>query len=197
MCPAQSALNRFINLFPNTQFSFDPFRFSHAAKAFESCDSKYRAVFAEPKTNSRSSNSATMERSSNVGGRFDDNTSPAFGANSLNHSISGSGASIGSLAPTNKRSMLNDYATFMSSAVNPANFNNSSSSSSTNNGVAASSNEFQLNIICSSSINQDQLWRLFDIVPGLEYCHITGDCGRNSNYATVAYCTFDAAQYAR
>lgn len=66
------------------------------------------------------------------------------------------------------------------------------------NGNKANSNvEVQLNIICSSSVNQDQLWRLFDIVPGLEYCKITGECDRNSNYAVAAYNNFDAAQYAR
>lgn len=168
------------------------FRFSHAASAFENCDTKYRAVFAEPKTNSRPTSNGVSERGNSAGGRFDDNVLPSFSSSNIGHSNTGtSGTSIGNVG-TNKRSMMNDYATFMSSAVNNTNF----SSSNSNSGLS-SANEFQLNIICSSTINQDQLWRLFDIVPGLEYCHITGDCGRNSNYATVAYCSLDAAQYAR
>lgn len=173
-------------------FFFIVCRFSHAASAFENCDSKYRAVFAEPKTNSRSSSNTSTERTNNVGGRFDDNVLPSFSTNNLNHSVTGgSGISIANMA-NNKRSMLNDYATFMNNVINPTNFNNTNS----NNGMS-SNHEYQLNIICSSTINQDQLWRLFDIVPSLEYCHITGDCGRNSNYATVSYCSMEAAQYAR
>lgn len=48
-----------------------------------------------------------------------------------------------------------------------------------------------------TQINQDQLWRLFDIIPGLEYCQLTGECGRNSNYASAVYSNADAAAYAR
>lgn len=76
--------------------------------------------------------------------------------------------------------------------MNPS--KNSFNASSGNNG---NNSEVQLNVIVSSSVNQDQLWRLFDIVPGLEYCHITGECNRNSNYATASYNSLDAAQYAR
>lgn len=85
-----------------------------------------------------------------------------------------------------------DFSAFLNNPVAPnkSNFNTSSG----NNG---NNSEVQLNVIVSSSVNQDQLWRLFDIVPGLEYCHITGECNRNSNYATVAYNNNDAAQYAR
>lgn len=153
------------------------FRFSHAAMAFENCGEKFRAVFAEPKTNSRSANNSSSDRS----GRFDDNLNNSFGSGNGNCGLGNTGGST--------RSLSNEYNAFVKSAIN-------ASSGSGNNG-ANSSNEFQLNIICSSSINQDQLWRLFDIIPGLEYCVITGDCGRTSNYATAAYNSHDAAQYAR
>lgn len=46
-------------------------------------------------------------------------------------------------------------------------------------------------------MNQDQLWRLFDIIPGLDYCQITGEYGRSSNYATAVYTNAEACAYAR
>lgn len=93
------------------------------------------------------------------------------------------------------RSSLSDYSPFLNSAVTPNNaVTTKFQQLAGNNG---NDTEVQLNIIVSSTVNQDQLWRLFDIVPGLDYCHITGECNRNSNYATAAYNSFGAAQYAR
>lgn len=46
-------------------------------------------------------------------------------------------------------------------------------------------------------LNQDQLWRLFDIIPGLEFCQITGECSRTSKYASAVYNNAEAAAYAR
>lgn len=162
---------------------FSAFRFSHAALAFEGCGSKYRAVFAEPKNSSRSSNNSSTDRG---GSRFDDSFNTLYGNNSGNSAGSSSGGMLAGAAHSTSRSSTSDYSSFFNSAVVP--------SSSAGGG---DSKEVQLNIICSSSVNQDQLWRLFDIVPGLEYCQITGECSRNSNYATATYNNFHAAQYAR
>lgn len=152
--------------------------------AFENCGGKFRAVFAEPKSNPRSSNNSSSER----GSRFDDNNlSTSFGSGNGSGGPSNTGGGGGGSG--SNRSLPNEYASFVNTAIH--------TSSSGNNGTSSNSNEFQLNIICSSSINQDQLWRLFDIIPGLEYCYITGDCGRTSNYATAAYNNYEAAHYAR
>lgn len=62
----------------------------------------------------------------------------------------------------------------------------------------AEKNETTLNVICSTQINQDQLWRLFDIIPGLDYCQINGECeGSIGNQATVVYSNLQSATYAR
>lgn len=74
-----------------------------------------------------------------------------------------------------------------------------------------------LEVICSNTINQDQLWRLFDIIPGLDYCQLTGESmfcsyssfglllmcfnyplgnGRNQE-ATVVYTNPESAVYAK
>lgn len=164
-------------------------RFTHAALAFEGVGGKYRAVFAEPKSSSRTVNSVSDRSSS----RFEDinMTTYAEAGGSSNHS--------------NRSSMTSasEYTAYFNSSVSPnnrASASDSGGSGSGGNGATtsiSSANEVQLHIIVSTSVNQDQLWRLCDIVPGLEYCHITGKCNRNSNYAIAAYNTFERAQYAR
>lgn len=106
-------------------------------------------------------------------------------------STSGSGSTANNSFGNNHASR-SDYSAFLNSPVTPS--KNSFNANATTN---ENQSEVQLNVIVSSTVNQDQLWRLFDIVPGLEYCHITGECNRNSNYATAAYSNMDAAQYAR
>lgn len=148
-------------------------RFTHAALAFEGVGGKYRAVFAEPKNSTRTSNNNnSTNRNSN---RHDDYgmMSSYGGSTSGNQSNNNFGSNPAAQSPGNSKFTVHTI---------------------TNNG---NNTEVQLNIIVSSTVNQDQLWRLFDIVPGLDYCHITGECNRNSNYATAAYNSFDAAQYAR
>lgn len=54
-----------------------------------------------------------------------------------------------------------------------------------------------LDVICSNNVNQDQLWRLFDIVPGLDYCRIMREDGPRTNEASVAYNSAEAANYAK
>ncbi|XP_073842484.1 RNA-binding protein 45-like [Musca autumnalis] len=53
-----------------------------------------------------------------------------------------------------------------------------------------------LNVIVSKTIKQDQLWRLFDIVPGLDYCQILKE-GDYNNEAIVVYHNPESAIYAK
>lgn len=117
----------------------------------------------------------------------------------------GGGGGGGSVNNSNNHGSRSDYSAFLNSPVVASSKGSYSATSGGGGGGGGGSSanegcgggEVQLNVIVSSSVNQDQLWRLFDIVPGLEYCHITGECNRNSNYATAAYSSFDKAQYAR
>jgi len=43
----------------------------------------------------------------------------------------------------------------------------------------------RLSVITSSNINQDQLWRLFDLVPGLDYCELKKGDSRGSRDRSV------------
>lgn len=174
------------------------FRFTHAALAFEGVGGKYRAVFAEPKNSTRTSNNNnSTNRNSN---RHDDyGMMSSYGGstsgNQSNNNFGSNHGSSGGGGGSCTRSSMSDYTPFLNNtaAQSPGN------SKFTVHTITSNGNntEVQLNIIVSSTVNQDQLWRLFDIVPGLDYCHITGECNRNSNYATAAYNSFDAAQYAR
>lgn len=53
--------------------------------------------------------------------------------------------------------------------------------------------------IVSPQINQDQLWKLFDVVPGLDYCHLRleGHPKPNRGVASIVYNSSQWAAYAK
>lgn len=57
----------------------------------------------------------------------------------------------------------------------------------------------KLIVIGSPSINQDQLWKLFDIIPGMDYCQLRleGDQRPTRSVAEVVYTNPQWAAYAR
>lgn len=130
---------------------------SSAAKAFEECDRKYKAVFAEPKkpkpdhTESKYNNGLSMSYE-NSGNNY---SASSFGKSSI-------GMEIVSHYPNSE-----GYT--------------------------------RLQVIAHPALNQDQLWKLFDIVPGLDYCHLKTDVRYRMprGQATVVYSHPSAAAYAR
>lgn len=55
--------------------------------------------------------------------------------------------------------------------------------------------DVKLVVICSSGLNQDRLWRLFDIAPGMKYCNIVTQNDINTT-ASVVYTSREDAQRA-
>jgi len=55
----------------------------------------------------------------------------------------------------------------------------------------------RLTIIAHGSLNQDQLWRLCDFFPGLDYCNVRHDQKSRQCYATTVYNSAPAAAYAK
>ncbi len=53
----------------------------------------------------------------------------------------------------------------------------------------------RLTIIAHRSLNQDQLWRLCDFFPGLDYCNVRHD--QNKSYASVVYNSQQSAALAK
>ncbi|XP_014235265.1 RNA-binding protein 45 isoform X1 [Trichogramma pretiosum] len=128
---------------------------SSAAKAFEECDKKYKAVFAEPK---RPKNESEPKYTNGNSMNYD-NSNSNYGNNYNKHSI---GMEIGANHP------------------NPEGYT-------------------KLQVIVHPAVNQDQLWRLFDIAPGLDYCHYKTENRYRvaRGQATVVYSNPAAAAYAR
>lgn len=137
------------------------FRFSSAALAFESCDSKYRAVFAEPKPFKNASSTSSLD--SNINGNNN------FGPDDRYD---------------NRNSLGNLMGIRMGSSGGqdlPGNHQHT---------------DCVLNVICSPMVSHDQLWRLFDIVPNMDYCKMNKDFELSSS-ATVVYSTPQSALHAR
>lgn len=138
-------------------------RFTDIAKAFENCDSKYKAVFAEPKP----------PKNDSFNMNFD----------TIGHDI-GRGAGRGGGGGggyDDPRRMSDDFG------ISPVKTMNS----------GGSMQEAMLTVICSPLLREEHLWRLFDIIPGLEYCRIHEDYLGRTISATVTYNNVAAAVYAK
>ncbi|XP_017875367.1 RNA-binding protein 45 [Ceratina calcarata] len=129
---------------------------SSAARAFEECDRKYKAVFAEPK----------KPKPEHVDVKYNNGISSHYDGASAGYSSSNFGRSSISL----------EIAT---------NYPNSEGYT-------------HLQVLAHPALNQDQLWKLFDIVPGLDYCHLKNErCRLPRGQAVVVYSNPSAAAYAR
>ncbi|XP_050714485.1 RNA-binding protein 45-like isoform X3 [Eriocheir sinensis] len=150
-------------------------RMSHAAKAFESCDRSFKPVFADPKP----------QKSDGI--KFD-----GGGRGDIRGELRGSeagygGYSSGPITPhiNNHHSPFDAISYMDTSGLNPE-------------GVT------RLTVIASPTLNQDQLWKLFDLIPGLDYCDLRKDhkSGQMVHHqargvATVVYNNIQSATYAK
>lgn len=151
-------------------------KFYYAAVAFENCSAKYKAVFAEPK-------GSTRTQRDQYGRPSEDNplySSSGRGNSNFNGGSSSSGGG-GSNSYNNdwNVSQNNDMAAFLRMQNVPV----------------AQPSCLEVNV--SNCVNQDQLWRLFDIIPGLDYCQIMREHGPRTNEALVVYDNPEAAIYAK
>ncbi|XP_034482691.1 RNA-binding protein 45 [Drosophila innubila] len=154
-------------------------KFYYAAVAFENCSAKYKAVFAEPKGSSRTqrdqygrlADDSPMYSSGRGGG------GGGGGGSSYNGGGSGGGSS----------SFNNDWNTSV----------NSDMSAFLRMQNVPVPQPTCLEVTVSNCVNQDQLWRLFDIIPGLDYCQIMREHGPRTNEAVVVYDNPEAAIYAK
>lgn len=132
---------------------------SSAAIAFEECDRKYKAVFAEPKKRKPEHNDNLKYNNGGLTMPYDNLTNSYgntnFNKNTISHEI------------------ITNYQ-------NPDGYT-------------------RLQVIAHPHLNQDQLWKLFDIVPGLDYCCLKTDVRYRMprGHATVVYSHPNAAAYAR
>lgn len=195
-------------------------KFSHAAEAYEECNAKYKAVFAEPKTAAPSAAAATgtamgaqaaaMRPLAGSGGgnlynhhgqqqQHHQQHQQHHGQQPLDQSADRRSTSGRFNNHHHHQQQHHDHdAGSYSSSGHNSRFDLHSAFGMSSSGAAVNGpTEASLSIVCSAALNQDQLWRLFDIIPGLDFCQITGECSRTSNYATAVYNNADAAAYAR
>lgn len=133
-------------------------KISSAAKAFEECDKKFKAVFAEPK---KPRNAEHTEKYSSNGAAL-----PMF-----DHGQQSNNSSLVKSSVAMDIAKMHPY---------PEGFT-------------------KLQVIVHPALNQDQLWKLFDLVPGLDYCHVNTDARYRAprGQAIVVYKNANAAAYAR
>ncbi|XP_017840630.2 RNA-binding protein 45 [Drosophila busckii] len=145
-------------------------KFYYAAVAFENCSAKYKAVFAEPKGSART-------QRDQYGRTSDENPMYSSGRGGSSSNYNGGGSS--SFNNDWNSSVNSDMSAFLRMQNVPV------------------PQPTCLEVTVSNCVNQDQLWRLFDIIPGLDYCQIMREHGPRTNEAVVVYDNPEAAIYAK
>jgi len=146
-------------------------RMSHAAKAFEGCDKSYKPVFADPKpTREDYEMGARGHGGGGYGGGHYGDSRDARGR----HGHHGPGSTSGSSMSAYDMLSLMDTST-----SNPDSC-------------------CRLAVSTSGMVNQDQIWKLMDLVPGLDYCEpVGGSGGRGKAFFNVIYNNPQSASYAK
>merc|ERR1719510_55339 len=143
---------------------------SHAAKAFEGCDKSYKPVFADPKPTRE--DYREMEARGHGHGYGHGDPRDHRGRHGGPHGP-GSTASGSSMSAYDMLSLMD------SSTSNPDSC-------------------CRLAVSTSGMVNQDQIWKLMDLVPGLDYCEPAGGSGgRGKAYFNVIYNNPQSASYAK
>ncbi|XP_069574945.1 RNA-binding protein 45 isoform X2 [Brachyistius frenatus] len=147
---------------------------SQAAHAIENCDKTYRAILAEP----RSKAVPTEDYSSGGGG--------GGGGGSRNDYGGGGGGGGGG---SNSDSM-NQYAFPMACPGDPGNYPP----------MDYRSGDMTRCLMMSTraALTQEQIFALFDIIPGMEYCELQRDAyGMSKGHAMIRYSNLGSAVYAK
>jgi len=136
------------------------FRFSHAAKAYEGCDSSFKPKFADPRPPRDDRGSERSFGGSSMGGGYGGMSQGGYGSE---HSFGGGRQSIPSFDPI----------------------------------MANPSGSCKLAIMANPILSQEKLWKLFDVIPGLEFCELNQpDMSGERAYGTVVYDNPKSAAYA-
>ena len=155
---------------------------SAAAVALENCDANFRAVLAQPKT-------AKVTHSSNANNESTNNT------NIGNFSIANYLPSL--LRNAYLESGVKSMETSIIAQKAIENLMHENVKADENQGK--SKKGLRLFVIVSTQVSQEQLYRLFDIIPGMLSCKIklNHQTGESKGFAYVTYCSLAMAAYAR
>jgi len=143
------------------------YRLVHAAKAFESCDKSYKAVFAEPRPARQ-----VEENNQHLNHHHHQGVNNHHHHGNHNNHIN-----------RNHHGVTNGFQHPSSRSTGSSQF---------------ASESCRLTVLGSLAVNEDQLWRLFDLIPGLDYCEVREVDQPNQRMVGLAvYTNPNSAAYAR
>lgn len=132
-------------------------RMSHAAKAFEGCDRSFKPVFADPKPTKFS------EQNNHHGGGGGHHHGHHQGQHGGHHHPGNGPGSTASGSTSTSMSAYDMLSLMDTSTCNPDSC-------------------CRLTVSTAGMVNQDQIWKLFDLVPGLDYCEPASSGSRPSSF---------------
>jgi len=154
-------------------------RMSHAAKAFEGCEKSYKPVFADPKPTR--DDYREMEARGSGGGHGYGSHHGGDPRGDYGRGRHGGHHGPGSTASGSSMSAYDMLSLMDTSTSNPDSCT-------------------RLAVSTSGMVNQDQIWKLMDLVPGLDYCEPVGGAGsggRGKAFFNVIYNNPQSASYAK
>ena len=131
------------------------YRLVHAAKAFESCDKSYKAVFAEPRP------ARPTEENNHHNHQGMNNHHNHHHGNHNNHVNHNHHGMTNGYQHHSNRSTGSSQVALLEINIFPINLC-----------WQFASESCRLTVLGSLAVNEDQLWRLFDLIPGLDYCEV-------------------------
>ncbi|KAM4024095.1 RNA-binding protein 45 [Anomaloglossus baeobatrachus] len=140
---------------------------SHAALAIENCDRSYKAILAEPRNKGASSEGADYYSSSRQ----------------QQHQ--------------QQEPMMHDHGASMYSYSQSEQYDYSLYDKSGGDSRGQESVSKRLSVVSRVPLVQDQLYGLFDLIPGLEYCDVQRDMFSSFAFAVVQYQNISSAIYAK
>lgn len=155
---------------------------SAAAVALENCDANFRAILAQPKT-------AKVTHFSNANNESTNNT------NMSNFSVANYLPSLLCNTHLENEVKLMEASIIAQKAIQNLMHENVKA----NENQGTTKNGLRLFVIVSTQVSQEQLHRLFDIIPGMLSCKIklNHQTGESKGFAYVTYSSLAMAAYAR
>ncbi|XP_063691273.1 RNA-binding protein 45-like [Bolinopsis microptera] len=143
---------------------------SSAFSALEDCDEKYRAVIAEPR----------VPRDARTGGFSSDNSRDNSSSRHLDHSRRSTYSSAPYVAPADHQNQTQPETISFTDLTDPGAMQ-------------------RLYIVCHTSLYEEQLYSLFDLIPGLESFELKHYRGSTESrgFAYAGYRTIELACYAK
>lgn len=161
---------------------------STAAVALENCDKTLKAVMAEPKSAKIARNAAAAAAVHMHANFIPNNPFLEQSSYTSNHS-----------QPSSVAAPQLPTSTSVATGMGMEFYGNPNPTAQVVESITTSHTPTRLFVIVATSINQEQLGRLFDIIPGMEHCELKRNynTGESKGFAYVTYNSVGSAIYAK